>query len=90
MPRLSSGLIIAGAYANKIRRVMFAMEKGLDSKEIARAVGELNATLFHLVRDLGIDKGDIVRITIEYRVEEGRIVWDWDTLEIQHLSLIHI
>jgi len=88
MTRLSSGLIIAGAYANKIRRVMFAMEKRVESKEIARAVGELNATVFPIIRDAGIDKGDVVRITIEYDIENGRIVWKWDTLEIQHYKQV--
>ena len=96
MPRLSSGLIIAGAYANKLRRTLFAqfrdkIKKERDKarkeelmREIARASGELNSTLFFLLRDLGVDKGDVVRIAIEYNVEEGKIKWLWDTLEVQH------
>ncbi len=85
MPRVSSGLIIAGAYANKLRRVMFATLKGrVDNKEVARATGELNALLFELFREVGVEKGDVVRITIEYNIENGKIVWKWDTLEVQH------
>lgn len=89
MPRISSGLIIAGAYANKLRRVMFATLKGkADNKEIARASGELNATLFELFRDVGVDKGDVVRVTIEYEVQNGQIKWIWDTLEVQHFRIV--
>ena len=90
MPRLSSGLIIAGAYANKLRRTLFAQlrdkikREEITSREVARASGELNSTLFFLLRDLGVDKGDVVRIAIEYDVEEGKIRWAWNTLEIQH------
>ena len=89
MPRVSSGLIIAGAYANKIRRVLFAGAKGLvDPKEIARAAGELNAILFEVLRRLGADKGDVIRIIVEYDVEEGKIKWKWDTLELQHFKVV--
>jgi len=89
MPRVSSGLIIAGAYANKLRRVMFATLKGkIDSKEVARASGELNALLFELFREIGVEKGDVVRITIEYEIVNGKIEWKWDTLEVQHYRLV--
>jgi len=85
LARVSSGLIIAGAYANKLRRVMFATLKGkIDNKEVARATGELNALLFELFREVGVEKGDVVRITIEYEIENGKIKWKWDALEVQH------
>lgn len=90
MPTLSSGYVIAGAYASKLRRTMFAqlreeVKKGsISSQEIARAVGELNSTLYRiLVERLKIDKGDVVRIRIDYRIENGRIVWDSSTLQIE-------
>lgn len=94
MPRLSSGLVIAGAYANKLRRTLFAQlgsrikKKEIELREVARASGELNSTLFFILRDLEIDKGDVVRIAVEYEVEEGKIKWIWDTLEIQHYRLV--
>ncbi len=85
MARVSSGLIIAGAYANKLRRVMFATLKGkVNNKEVARAAGELNALLFELFREVGVEKGDVVRITVEYEIENGKIKWKWETLEVQH------
>lgn len=89
MTRISSGLIIAGAYADKLRRVMFAIAKEkADPKEIVRATGVLNSTLFEVFREIGIDKGDVVRITIEFEIVNGTIEWKWDTLEIQHYRLV--
>ncbi len=90
MPTLRTGLVIAGAYADKVRRVLFAQlrdkvkEGALTNQEVARAAGELNRLLFDiLVNKLGVDKGDVVRITIDYEVEGGEITWKIETLQIQ-------
>ena len=90
MPTLRTGLVIAGAYADKVRRVLFAQlrdkvkEGALTNQEVARAAGELNRLLFDiLVNKLGVDKGDVVRITIDYEVEDGEITWKIETLQIQ-------
>ncbi len=88
--KLSTGFIIAGAYATKVRRTLFAqlkeeMKAGhISGTEIARAAGELNRILFEvLVNRLNLDKGDVVRVRIEYVVEEGTIKWRFGTLEIE-------
>ncbi len=90
MPTLRSGLVIAGGYADKIRRVLFAQLKDpvkqgeLDAKEVARAAGELNRLLFEIfVNKLKVDKGDVVRVTIDYEIENGQIKWNLDTLQVQ-------
>lgn len=90
MPTLRSGLVIAGGYADKVRRVLFAqlreqIKSGeLDSKEVARAAGELNRLLFEvLVSKLKVDKSDVVRITVDYEVEESTIKWMLDTLRVE-------
>lgn len=90
MPTLSSGYIIAGGYADKLRRTMFAqlredIKRGaVSSQEVARAVGELNSTLYRILVDrLRVDKGDVVRIRIDYRIEDGKIVWDPSKLLIE-------
>jgi hypothetical protein len=90
MPTLSSGYVIAGGYADKLRRTMFAqlreeIKKGsVTSQEIARAVGELNSTLYRILVDrFKVDKGDVVRIRIDYGVENGKIVWDPSKLLIE-------
>lgn len=90
MPQLSTGFVIAGAYADKLRRVLFAqlrdaIKRGeIDNKTVAQRAGELNRLLFEiLVNKLKIDKGDVVRIRIEYDVKDGDIVWKLDTLRIE-------
>lgn len=87
---LRTGLVLAGGYADKVRRVLFAqlrdsIKKGeLSNSDVARAAAELNRLLFEiLVNRLMIDKGDVVRIAIEYDVEPPNIVWRLDTLQIQ-------
>lgn len=91
MPQtLSTGLIIAGAYADKARRVLFAQLRDkiksgeISNKEVARAAAELNRMLFDiLVNKLKTDKGDVVRVRIDYEVEDGKIKWLWDTLRLE-------
>ena len=90
MPVLRSGLVIAGGYADKVRRVLFAqlrdqLKSGeIEGREVARAAGELNRLLFEILVDrLRLDKGDVVRITVEYEVSNGRITWKLDTLSVQ-------
>ncbi|MCE4607154.1 MAG: DUF2258 domain-containing protein [Desulfurococcales archaeon] len=91
MPQtLSTGLIIAGAYADKARRVLFAQVRDkvkageLENKEVARAAAELNRLLFDiLVNKLKTDKGDVVRVRVGYELEGGTIKWLWDTLKLE-------
>lgn len=96
MPReLSTGLIIAGAYADKLRRTLFAQLRDMVkqdrefAREVARASGEINRLLFIiLVEKLEVDKGDAVRIRIQYDVENGRIKWYYDTLRIEYFRRV--
>lgn len=88
--KLSTGYIIAGAYATKLRKTLFAqlrdkLKSGeIDASEIARAAGELNRILFELfVNRLGLDKGDVVRVRASYDVKDGKIVWNLSTLEVE-------
>jgi hypothetical protein len=87
---LSSGLVIAGAYADKIRRTVFAQlrdlikEGAIDPKTVAYHVGQLNALLYRLlVERIGTDKGDVVRVRLNYRVVDGKIEWDLDSLSVE-------
>jgi hypothetical protein len=92
MPRLSSGFVIAGAYADKIRRTMFAQMRDYVKRDkewgqrIALAIAQLNRFLYTLlVEQLKIDKGDVVRVRIDYDIDEQNknIVWKWDTLTVE-------
>ena len=88
--KLSSGYIIVGAYADKIRRTLFAQlrdhikKKEIDPKMVAKASGELNKLLYEiLVNKLKLDKGDVVRVMVEYELDNGEVVWNLDTLRIE-------
>lgn len=92
LKELSSGLIIAGAYADKIRRTLFAQLRDLIkqdkefSKEIARATAELNIVLYRiLVDELKLNKGDVVRARINYSIDlkNKRIIWDYKSLKLE-------
>ena len=81
MVLLSTGFIIAGAYAGKVRKTLFAqlrdhVKRGeVSAQEVARAA-ELNRALYHiLVERLKSDKGDAIKAKIEYDVEDARVVW---------------
>ncbi len=96
MPQLSTGLIIAGAYADKVRRVLFAQLKDeikqgrVSSQEVAYKAGLLNRILYEiLVNKLKIDKGDVVRVRIEYNVVNGSIEWVFDKLQVEAFRRIN-
>ncbi len=89
---LNTGIVIAGAYADKVRRTLFAQLKDLMktnkdfAREIARASAELNRILYHiLVESVRIEKGDAVRIRVKYSVDNtaNRIVFDYGSLKLE-------
>lgn len=83
-------MVIAGAYAKKLRRTLFAQlrdaikDGSVTNQEVARAAAEMNQILYQiLIDDLGLDKGDVVRIVVDYDVDGGKVVWKLDTLTIE-------
>lgn len=90
MATLNTGLVIVGAYADKVRRTLFAQlrdrvrAKEIDSKMVAKAAGDLNKLLYEIfVKRLKLDKGDVVRIVLDYDVSNGEVVWNLDSLKIE-------
>ncbi len=90
MPTLKSGAVILGAYATKIRKTLFAQLRDklrageISSQEIARAAGELNRILYTLfVERLKLEKGDVVRVSIDYEILNSKIVWNWEKVKIE-------
>lgn len=90
---LNTGIIITGAYADKIRRTMFAQLGGFVresrdcAREVARAVAELNTILYYIiVESLKSGKGDAVRIRINYVYDKARnrVTWDYGSLKIEY------
>ena len=73
MQRLSTGLVIAGAYADKVRRTLFAQTRqyNIDGSEVIRASAGLNRFLYKIiVEKLRTEKRDVVRIKIDYDIEK--------------------
>ncbi len=86
MKQFSSGLVLAAGYANKIRRTLLAQTRslGIDPKEAVRISALINQHLFNVFREKGIDKMDVVRIRFMYRIKDGKIDIDWNTMTIEH------
>ncbi len=89
---LSSGYIIVGAYADKIRKVLFGhfsdkiKAKEIDPKLVAKYAGDLNKFLYEvLVNRLKLNKGDVVRVRIDYEYDEDskELSWDFTTLRLE-------
>jgi len=85
-----TGVVLAGAYADKLRRTLFAQlsqkikSGALDPKEVARAAGEINSLLYEVfVKHLALSKGDLVRIEVPYSLKGGRITWDLSGLKVR-------
>lgn len=75
---LRSGLVPVSLYARKLKRTIFAQLKndiknGLVSKnEVAFRIGQLNKFLYHvIVEEAGLDKRDLIRVSVGYRIENG-------------------
>ncbi len=87
---ITTGLVIAGAYADKLRKTLFAQVREyvktgqLKQEEVARAAGELNSLLFRLlVEELELSKGDVMRIRAQYQLSTGKIIWDLGSLQVE-------
>jgi len=90
MPTLNTGPVIAGAYADKVRRTLFALcndlvkQGAITQEQIAYGAAQLNQLLYKIiVEKLKCDKGDIVRIVVDYDVNNGKIEWKYDTLKLE-------
>ncbi len=82
--KLSTGFVRASGYAYKVRRVLFAITRGkVDPREVVRAAGELNQHIFERLQEMGVEKGDVVRITVPFSIREGTIEWDYNGLKIE-------
>ncbi|NJE25545.1 DUF2258 domain-containing protein [Thermococcus sp. MV5] len=84
MPRLSTGFVRASGYANKVRKVLFALTRGeLNPEKVVRAAAQLNQYLFEKLQETGVRKEDVVRISIEFSIRNSEIMWNYDTLKIE-------
>jgi hypothetical protein len=76
---LSTGIIVAARFADKLRRVALVTLSKIAPKDLViREVSELNKRLYKkIVEEMKLDKLDIIRITVEaeINVSEKRIIW---------------
>jgi len=83
---LSTGIIIAARFADKLRRVaLVAFGKMVDKNVVLRDVAELNKELYEeIVNKRKIGKLDVIRILVdaEYDEKENRI--KFSNIRIQH------
>lgn len=65
--QISTGLIIAARYANKLRRVaLVSLSKVVPKDIIIRDISEINKKLFdELITNKKIDKLDVIRLTVK-------------------------
>jgi len=84
MPRLSTGFVRANGYANKVRKVLFALTRGkVVPENVVRASAHLNQYLFDKLQELSVKKEDVVRISIGFSIKSGEIEWNYDSLQIE-------
>lgn len=77
---LSTGLIIAARYADKLRRVAFvALGKIIPKEIIVRDIAELNKQLYEeIVNKMKVNKLDVIRIVVDvfYDDKEKKLKFD--------------
>jgi len=81
---LSTGLIIAARYADKLRRVAFvALGKIVPKEVIVRDIGELNSKLYdELVNKMKVSKLDVIRIMVDVFYDEKEKKLKFDNIRI--------
>jgi len=81
---LSTGLIIAARYADKLRRVaLVAFSKIAPKNVIIRDVSELNKQLYDkIVNEMKLDKLDVIRIMVDAEYDENENKLKFENLRI--------
>jgi hypothetical protein len=81
---LSTGLIIAARYADKLRRVaLVAFSKIAPKDVIIRDVSELNKQLYDkIVNEMKLDKLDVIRIMVDAEYDENENKLKFENLRI--------
>ena len=81
---LSTGLIIAARYADKLRRVaLVAFSKIAPKDIIIRDVSELNKQLYDkIVNEMKLDKLDVIRIMVDAEYDENEKKLKFENLRV--------
>ncbi|MCR8432756.1 MAG: DUF2258 domain-containing protein [Crenarchaeota archaeon] len=82
--RLSTGLVRAAGYADKLRKILIvATRDKVPPREAVRVAAHINQHLFRVFQENRIDKSDVVRIFLNVDVVDDKIVVDWKSLTIE-------
>jgi Uncharacterized protein conserved in archaea len=83
---LSTGIIVAARFADKLRRVaLVAFGKMVDKNVVLRDVAELNQELYEeIVNKRKIGKLDVIRITVDAEYDEKENKIKFSNIRIQH------
>jgi Uncharacterized protein conserved in archaea len=83
---LSTGIIIAARFADKLRRVaLVAFGKMVDRNVVLRDVAELNQELYEeIVNKRKIGKLDVIRIVVDAEYDEKENKIKFSNIRIQH------
>lgn len=83
--RISTGLVKAAGYADKLRRVLIAATKirGVPVEEAIRISAYINQQLFKIMRDNDVKKDDVIRILFEVDIFDGKIGINWKSMKIE-------
>ncbi|MFA4647502.1 DUF2258 domain-containing protein [Pyrococcus kukulkanii] len=84
MPKLLTGFVRASGYANKVRKVLFAATRGkVPPEEVVRVSAEINRYIFGKLQELNVKKEDVVRVSLDFDIEDEKIKWYPETLQIE-------
>jgi len=82
--RISTGLVRAAGYADKLRRVLIAATKGkAPIEEAIKIASYINQHLFKIFRENNVEKSDVVRIFLNIDIVDSKILIDWNSLSIE-------
>lgn len=80
MPTVSTGIIRLKHAADKIRRELII--GGFDLDVIREATDVLDALIKDKMLEMKLSDEDVAEIEISYNIEEGKIIWDKESLKI--------
>lgn len=82
--KVSTGLVRAAGYADKLRKVLIAKTRNkVPPKEAVRVAAHINQHLFKVLQENRVEKSDVVRIFLNVDVVGDKILVDWKSLTIE-------
>jgi len=80
MPKVSTGIIRLKYVVDKIRRELLV--EGYDTSVISEAISELEKLVKEKMLEKELADDDVVDVSLEYDVLNGKIAWKAETLKI--------